>query len=230
VGSSSPIKVDLRVIAATNRDLEQEVNEGNFRTDLYYRLNVIPMNLPPLRERTEDIPLLVDHFLKRCYPEQAPNNLGALIDDKVLEALQSYEWPGNVRELENVIERASIIREGDRISLKDLPTFVTSGAGSDTPAPSLVVGGRVTLDELERAHILGVLEATGGARKQTSEILGINASTLYRKLKKYGLQEAESNQDYEKEGKEDVPGEELLDAVESAIRESGEPVAEPSGS
>jgi two-component system response regulator PilR (NtrC family) len=229
VGSSCPIKVNLRVIAATNRDLEQEVTDGNFRTDLYYRLNVIPMNLPALRERIEDIPLLVDHFLKRCYPESTHGNLGSLIDDKVLEALQGYEWPGNVRELENVIERASIIREGDKITLKDLPTFLTSGTGSETSASNLVVGGRVTLDDLERAHILGVLETTGGARKQTSEILGINASTLYRKLKKYGLQDTGTDEDFEADENEQVPGEELLEAVESVIRETGESFAEPTG-
>jgi len=233
VGSSSPIKVNLRVIAATNRDLEQEVHNGNFRTDLYYRLNVIPLNLPALRDRTEDIPLLVDHFLKRCCPGEYQGSLGSIMDEKVLEALQGYEWPGNVRELENVIERASIIREGDRITLKDLPTFVTRSSGSDSPSSSLEVGGRVTLDELERAHILGVLEATGGARKQTSEILGINASTLYRKLKKYGLQGGEAGEDYdgqdEGQDEDNVPGEELLDAVESAIRESGAEIEEPVG-
>jgi DNA-binding NtrC family response regulator len=231
VGSSSPVKVDLRVIAATNRDLEQEVNDGNFRTDLYYRLNVIPMNLPPLRERSEDIPLLVDHFLKRNNPKEHLGTLSSFIEENALAALQSYEWPGNVRELENVIERASIIREGDRIAMKDLPVFVTRGVGSETTASSLVVGGHVTLDELEKAHILGVLEATGGARKQTSEILGINASTLYRKLKKYGLQDTDSDTDNETSedqvGEQRVPGEELLDAVESAIRESGEIVGEP---
>ncbi len=227
VGSSSPVKVDLRVIAATNRDLEQEVNDGNFRTDLYYRLNVIPMHLPALRERLEDIPLLVDHFLKRCYPESTHGNLGALIEDGVLDALQGYEWPGNVRELENVIERASIIRDGDKITVKDLPAFVTTGTGSESSTCNLAVGGRVTLDDLERAHILGVLEATGGARKQTSEILGINASTLYRKLKKYGLQDTGSDQDFEADENEQVPGEELIEAVESVIRESGESVTEP---
>jgi DNA-binding NtrC family response regulator len=226
VGSSSPVKVNLRVIAATNRDLEQEVNDGNFRTDLFYRLNVIPMNLPSLRERSEDIPLLVDHFLKRCCPDEYQGNLGSLVDDKVLDALQQYEWPGNVRELENVIERASIIREGTRITLRDLPTFVTSGAGGDAPVSSLEVGGHVTLDELEKAHILGVLEATGGARKQTSEILGINASTLYRKLKKYGLQDGDGGDGFENQDKDPVPGEELLDAVETVIRESERETAE----
>jgi DNA-binding NtrC family response regulator len=239
VGSSSPVKVDVRVIAATNRDLEQEVASGNFRTDLFYRLNVIPLNLPSLRERVEDIPLLVDHFLKRCCPDEYQGNLGSLIDDKAMQALQRYDWPGNVRELENVIERASIIREGDRITVKDLPSFLNSGSGDDAPASSLRVGGLVTLDELERAHILGVLEATGGARKQTSEILGINASTLYRKLKKYGLQDTDDGGDddvHEDREREEVPGEALLDAVESYIRESTaeqvqeeEPVEEPAG-
>jgi DNA-binding NtrC family response regulator len=227
VGSSSPVKVNLRVIAATNRDLEHEVAEGNFRTDLYYRLNVIPMNLPSLRERSDDIPLLVDHFLKRCCPEEYQGNLGSLIEDRAISALQAYEWPGNVRELENVIERASIIRDSDMITLRDLPSFVTSLAGSETSVSNLVVGGRVTLDDLEKAHILGVLETTGGARKLTSEILGINASTLYRKLKKYGLQGPESGEDFESGEKDQVPGEELLEAVESVIRETGEPIPEP---
>jgi transcriptional regulator with PAS, ATPase and Fis domain len=228
VGSSSPVKVNLRVIAATNRNLEQEVADGNFRTDLYYRLNVIPLNLPTLRERSDDIPLLVDHFLKRCCPGEYQGNLGSLIEDRAITALQGYEWPGNVRELENVIERASIIRDSAMITLNDLPTFVTSLAGSETSVSNLVVGGRVTLDDLEKAHILGVLETTGGARKQTSEILGINASTLYRKLKKYGLQDPDSGEDYETAEMDQVPGEELLEAVESVIRETGEPVPEPS--
>jgi len=230
VGSSSPMKVNVRVIAATNRDLEEEVATGNFRTDLYYRLNVIPLNLPSLRERAEDIPLLVDHFLKRSGNTEYKGTLGAHIEDSAMRDLQSYEWPGNVRELENVIERANIIREGDRIGVKDLPASVTKAGNGDLGGHSPLVGGLVTLDDLEKAHILGVLEATGGARKQTSEILGINASTLYRKLKKYGLQEAGC----EEEGMDDltgnVDGEALLDAVEHVIRETGEAVPEPAGS
>jgi two-component system response regulator PilR (NtrC family) len=195
VGSSSPIKVNLRVIAATNRDLEEEVATGNFRTDLFYRLNVIPMVLPSLRERAEDIPLLVDHFLKRSGNTEYKGNLGAHIEDSAMRDLQAYEWPGNVRELENVIERANIIREGERIAVRDLPASLTKGSTSDHGGHSPLVGGLVTLDDLEKAHILGVLEATGGARKQTSEILGINASTLYRKLKKYGLQDTGCDED-----------------------------------
>jgi DNA-binding NtrC family response regulator len=191
---------------------------------------VIPLLLPSLRERIEDIPLLVDHFLKRAAGSEYKGNLGAHIEEQALRKLQSYEWPGNVRELENVIERANIIREGDRIAAKDLPMTGTEGLGGENLGSTPLVGGMVTLDDLERAHILGVLEATGGARKQTSEILGINASTLYRKLKKYGVQDGEGeDQGMENEG--NVDGEALLDAVESVIRESeADKVPEPAGS
>jgi DNA-binding NtrC family response regulator len=224
VGSSKPVKVDVRVIAATNRDLEQEVAAGNFRIDLFYRLNVIPLNLPPLRDRVEDIPLLADHFLRKCCPDEYQGNLGGFMDDAALRALQAYEWPGNVRELENVIERASIIREGDRIRLTDLPVDLGDPVAGEGSGSRLTVGGPITLEDLERAHILAVLEATGGARKQTSEILGINASTLYRKLKKYGVQDGDMDGDEQDiegyEDRDEVPGEALVQAVESVIRET----------
>jgi DNA-binding NtrC family response regulator len=226
VGSSEPIKVDVRVIAATNKDLEEEVAAGNFRIDLFYRLNVIPLNLPRLRERAEDIPLLVDHFLKKCCPDEYKGTLGGFLEEAALRALQAYDWPGNVRELENVIERASIIREGDKIRLADLPPELGAPVSGEAGAARLSVGGNVSLEDLERAHILAVLEATGGARKQTSEILGINASTLYRKLKKYGVQDPEQADDNlgEEGFNEDVvSSEDLVEAVESAIRET-EPV------
>ena len=224
VGSSKPVKVDLRVIAATNRDLEKEVAAGNFRIDLFYRLNVIPLNLPPLRDRVEDIPLLVDHFLRKSCPGEYKGNLGSYIDDAAMRALQAYEWPGNVRELENVIERASIIRESEKIMVGDLPVELGDPVAGDASGSRLTVGGHITLEELERAHILAVLEATGGARKQTSEILGINASTLYRKLKKYGVQDGEPETEEAGtavySGEETVPGEALVAAVESVIRET----------
>ncbi|MFT5232150.1 MAG: DNA-binding NtrC family response regulator [Candidatus Krumholzibacteriia bacterium] len=219
VGCSKPVKVDLRVVAATNRDLEQEVAAGNFRTDLYYRLNVIPLNLPALRERKDDIPLLVDHFLKSTCADEYTGSLNSLIDDVAVRALQEYEWPGNVRELENVIERASIIRENTRIGIVDLPAFIGKDGADPLSGSHLNIGGLVTLDDLEKAHILSVLETTGGARKQTSEILGINASTLYRKLKKYGLQGVEDTNTDEFDERS-VPGEELLAAVETVIREN----------
>ena len=185
VGSSKSIKVDVRVIAATNRDLEAEVAAGRFRTDLYYRLNVIPLLLPALRERVDDIPLLVDHFLRMHYPGYA-GNLGAAIEEAALHALQAYDWPGNVRELENVIERASIIREAERIAVRDLPDQVRQPSGA-APGGGNLLGTHVSLDEVERAHILSVLDSVGGHKKRAAEILQINPSTLYRKLIRYGV-------------------------------------------
>ncbi len=218
VGSSKPIKVNLRVVAATNRNLEEEVAKGNFRIDLFYRLNVIPLNLPALRERADDIPLLVDHFLRRCCSQEYQGNLGSMMQDSALKALQGYDWPGNVRELENVVERASIIRDSQLITINDLPAAMQDGSSAEGVLGNMTVGGHVTLDDLEKAHILALLENTGGARKQTSEILGINASTLYRKLKKYGVQDPEEME--LEEDMETVPGEALLDAVETVLREA----------
>jgi len=185
VGSSKSVKVDLRVIAATNRDLEAEVAAGRFRTDLYYRLNVIPLHLPPLRERADDILLLLDHFLRHHLPGYG-GNLGQALEEAALRCLQAYDWPGNVRELENVIERACIIREGDRIRVTDLPEAVRRPGGAAAPADNLL-GSHVPLEDVERAHILQVLESVGGHKKRAAEILQINPSTLYRKLIRYGL-------------------------------------------
>ncbi len=182
VGSSKAVKVDLRVIAATNRNLEQEVAAGRFRADLYYRLNVIPIDLPPLRERVDDIPLLVDHFLRRLDPGYA-GRLSAAIDADALAALQRYPWPGNVRELENVIERACIMREGELITLADLPACVAAPAG--TGEQVCTIGSHVPLEVIERQHILKVLASVGGQKKRAADILQINPSTLYRKLLRY---------------------------------------------
>jgi DNA-binding NtrC family response regulator len=193
VGSSKPLKVDLRVIAATNRDLEYEVQSGRFRTDLYYRLNVIPLDLPALRDRIDDIPLLVDHFLRRCCGSEYNGTVGSLVEEPAMRALQAYEWPGNVRELENVVERASIIREQKRITVKDLPQLVREPLGE--AAVVSMVGGMVSLDELERTHILKVLEAVGGHKKRAADILQINPSTLYRKLLRYGVAQKGDDQD-----------------------------------
>jgi DNA-binding NtrC family response regulator len=192
VGSSKAVKVDLRVIAATNRDLEMEVANGNFRTDLYYRLNVIPLTLPPLRERVDDIPLLVDHFMKMYCPEFT-GSLGNFLEEAALRAFYAYDWPGNVRELENVIERACIIREGERIGPRDLPEAVRNPSGA-APVSGLV-GSRVSLEELEKAHILQVLEGVEGHKKNAAEILKINPSTLYRKLLRYGVKDLEGSED-----------------------------------
>jgi DNA-binding NtrC family response regulator len=183
IGASEAVKIDVRLVAATNSDLEREVSEGRFRHDLFYRLNVIPIRLPPLRQRNEDIALLVDHFLARY-----PGSEGCkTIDRQVMDALQRYDWPGNVRELENVIERAVILGDDQTIGIEDLPEKVIQGPSRKG---SLVVDTpTLSLDELEREYILKVLNHTGWQKKRAAKILGINASTLYRKLLGYGITE-----------------------------------------
>jgi DNA-binding NtrC family response regulator len=180
VGGAKPIRVNARLIAATNRDLEEEIRRGNFRMDLYYRLNVIPLRLPPLRMRKDDIPILVDHFLKRFSPSRPKS-----FTREAMDALLSYTWPGNVRELENVVERAVILGDKDECGIEDLPERIIKG---EPERGSLVIDTPdMTLEELEKAYILKVLEYTSWHKKRASEILGINASTLYRKLQSYSL-------------------------------------------
>jgi len=181
VGGIKPIKVNVRLIAATNADLERLVQEGKFRADLFYRLNVIPIRLPALRQRREDVPLLSDHFLKRF------DSAGEVkkISRDAMEILKRYDWPGNVRELENVLERAVILDEDGVIDKSDLPERVLEGPGR---RGSLVIDcPTMTLSELEREYILKVLNYTRWHKKRAAEILGINASTLYRKLQAYGM-------------------------------------------
>jgi transcriptional regulator with PAS, ATPase and Fis domain len=183
VGGTSPIKIDVRVIAATNRDLDEEVDEGRFRADLYYRLNVIPVRLPPLRERREDIPILVYHFLRKCRP-QHPEVTQAISQD-ALQAMVEYDWPGNVRELENIVERSVILQAGEVLELSDLPDIVRQRKSASRA--KLFEGTNVTLEELEKEYLVTVLNETGWQKKKASSILGINASTLYRKIQRYGL-------------------------------------------
>jgi DNA-binding NtrC family response regulator len=188
IGSSEPVQIDVRLVAATNSDLERAVNEGRFRNDLFYRLNVIPVRLPALRQRTDDIPLLVEHFLARYLGPNGPKKLTR----PVIDALMRYDWPGNVRELENVIERGVILSESDAIGLEDMPEDVLRGphhrGGFSLETPN------VSLSELEREYILKVLQHTRWQKKRASEILGINASTLYRKLLGYGITERPSEE------------------------------------
>jgi DNA-binding NtrC family response regulator len=182
VGGTQPIKIDCRLVAATNADLEKEVAEGRFRADLFYRLNVIPIKLPPLRHRRDDIPLLVDHFLKRQDPNGAPKT----VSKEALELLMKYDWPGNVRELENVMERALVLDESGVIEGPDLPEKIRFGVQQ---RGTLVIDSpTMTLEELEKEYILKVLHHTRWQKKRASEILGINASTLYRKLIGYGFE------------------------------------------
>jgi DNA-binding NtrC family response regulator len=183
VGGTSPIKIDVRVIAATNRDLEEEVDEGRFRPDLYYRLNVIPVSLPSLRERREDIPLLVYHFLRKC--RAGHPDVTQTISQEAMQCIVDYDWPGNVRELENIIERSVILQAGEILETADLPDAVRSRKMGGSR--KLFEGTNVTLEELEREYLVTVLNETGWQKKKASSILGINASTLYRKIQRYGL-------------------------------------------
>ena len=182
VGGTQPIKVNARLIAATNADLERAVQEDTFREDLYYRLNVIPIVIPPLRERRDDVELLVDHFLKIASEHKGRNRS---ISKEAMELLVNYDWPGNVRELENIIERAVILEEGDEISTDSLPDKIRNH--SRQRRKIVMEKAQMTLEELEREYLISVLEATGWQKKKASSILGINASTLYRKIQRYGL-------------------------------------------
>jgi two-component system response regulator HydG len=172
------------VIAATNRDLEKDVKEGRFREDLYYRLNVVPLTLPPLRERREDVPLLADHFLA-LYREKNRKPLRG-ITGKTLDLLVRYDWPGNIRELENVVERAVILSRDEVLVPADLPPQIRMLSPEEGKDPFAIPAG-MSLEEMERAMIVKTLDETGGNRTRASEILGINRRTLQNKLKQYGL-------------------------------------------
>ncbi|MGI9627814.1 MAG: sigma-54-dependent transcriptional regulator [Longimicrobiales bacterium] len=183
VGATKPVAIDVRIIAATNRELEEEVRRGGFRSDLYYRLNVIQIEMPPLRERKADVPLLVSYFLSRL-GELAGEPPKEVTDD-AMGVLAEYEWPGNVRELENALERAAIVALGQAIDVEDLPSRV-----KDAPAPRLVDGippDNPPMEVVERAYIQWVLNAEGGNKTRAAEVLGIDPSTLYRKINRYDL-------------------------------------------
>ena len=191
VGSVEVIKVRARVIAASNSDLDKLSAAGAFRRDLLYRLNVIQLHLPPLRERRDDIPLLVAHFLlKHAVNGESP----VTIDEEALRALSSYSWPGNVRELENVLERAITLSQHGRITTDEIPPRVLIDHLHQTTPPlstdemAELFFELPSLDELERRYILHVLDATGGNRKRTAEILGINRKTLYRMAARFEIE------------------------------------------
>ncbi len=185
VGATEARSVDVRIIAATNRDLEEEIRKGAFRSDLYYRLNVIQLRLPPLRDRREDVELLARHFLERLAEREggAPRSLSS----ETLELLRGYDWPGNVRELENALERAAVVAQGAGIEAGHLPERVRERPEvrlvGEAPAPN------PTMEVVERAYIQWVLQAEGGNKTRAAEVLGIDPSTLYRKLNRYGLAE-----------------------------------------
>jgi two-component system response regulator HydG len=185
VGGSELIDVDFRLIAATNRDLEREVSEGRFREDLYYRLKVVTLRIPPLRERPGDLQQLADHFLGQfCQEHGKPTKR---LGPDALELLLRYPWPGNVRELRNVIESVVIFHQGDEIQPGDLPVEVresTSLSAAGAPVQA-VVGETRTMADIERQAILETLARTGGHRAKAADLLGIGLRTLQRKLKEY---------------------------------------------
>jgi len=182
VGGTKPVAVDVRVIAATNKDIERAVHEGAFREDLYYRLNVITLAIPPLRERKEDIPLLADHFLKKF-------NKGAsvLLEAAALSALMAYGWPGNVRELENVIERASVLKRGARITPEELPEKLNKGNRGVADIILNLPEQGISLEDLEKSLIIKALEKHKGNQTRAAEFLGITRPTLIYRMEKFGL-------------------------------------------
>jgi transcriptional regulator with GAF, ATPase, and Fis domain len=204
VGGIKTIKVDVRLVTATNRDLEKETKAGNFREDLYYRLNVVPLHIPPLRERREDIPLLVDHIVRKFNERLKKQVTG--VETEALDRLTQHAWPGNIRELENVLERTLLFCDAPRIRLQDLPAEVgmsgvpiavspaTSGSSSSLPVGELhslkdIV--RAETERVERELIQRALDETGGNVTQAAKLLKISRKSLQMKMKEFGLRERE---------------------------------------
>ncbi len=204
VGGSQPRKANIRILAATHRDLEKMVRDGEFREDLFYRLSVIPVEIPPLRERVEDIPLLIEYFVKRWVDEDRGDSVS--FSDGSKEVLLRYRWPGNIRELENLVERYLVLKAGEEVAREDLPEKVLSGVPipdtpplTETPGPIVPVTPgieiplngdgldlpRILLD-LEKELIEKALDRFGGNKTRASEYLGINRTTLIEKLKRFG--------------------------------------------
>jgi two-component system response regulator HydG len=189
VGGSDTVKVDVRVVSATNKDMKAEVEAGRFREDLFYRLHIIPITLPPLRERREDIPALVKHFIGKLAARTRSQVTDISAD--ALRALAGHGWPGNVRELENVIEQALVFAEGVQIERADLPPPLCgqdSGGALDVPQDGRPLND--VLEDLERQLIVRAFVKAEGVKTETARILGITTSALYYKLEKYGVDDA----------------------------------------
>ena len=185
VGSTEALPIDTRLIAATNRDLEEEMKRGTFRSDLFYRLNVFALHLPPLRDRRDDIPLLADAFLQRS--ARARGEEPKRLTDAAVAVMQEFSWPGNVRELENALERAVILTDGETIDADALPERVTERR-AEPLVSTRGISANPALEVIERAYIMWVLQSEGGNKSRTAEVLGIDPSTLYRKLSRYGVE------------------------------------------
>ncbi len=185
VGSTKSLPINVRILAATNRDLETAVQDGKFRKDLYFRLNVVTLKIPPLRERKQDIPLLVGHFLEKL---ARSSGMQREISDEAMKLMLAYDWPGNVRELENCLERACALSSGPLMQVADLPTSIQN-AQLHTGAASLPGSRIVTIAELEKQAILGTIDQLQGDKLMAAKLLGIGKTTLYRKLKEYASQD-----------------------------------------
>jgi two-component system response regulator PilR (NtrC family) len=184
VGGTTDIKVDVRVISATNKDIKEEVTSGRFREDLYYRLNVVPINIPPLRERKEDIPLLVEHFLKKT-----SDNLKR-ITPKAMKLLMDYSWKGNVRELENVIERTALLTDEEEIAPAELPTEI-SGYQDDMKYISGLTEEGINIDkvigDIEKRYLLQALEKADGVKTEAAKLLNLSFRSFRHRLHKYNI-------------------------------------------
>jgi two-component system response regulator HydG len=189
VGGTRAVPINVRILAATNRDLEQAVQQGTFRRDLYFRLNVLTLRIPPLRERKQDIPLLVGYFLERA---ERATGFQRNISDDALKLMLTYEWPGNVRELENCLDRACALTSGPTIRVGDLPTTIqnwhtqTQAAAVPVTAAAPASNGIIPIAEMEKQAILEAIERLHGDKLEAARLLGIGKTTLYRKLKEYG--------------------------------------------
>jgi transcriptional regulator with PAS, ATPase and Fis domain len=186
IGGKRPIKVDVRVVSATNKDLEIEVKAQRFREDLFYRLNTITLRMPPLRKRAEDIPMLVEFFLKNSRFGGAAQQIRK-IDPRVIEAFQNYDWPGNIRELQNTIERLKILAENNEIRLEDIPFGIRMPKAHKGGADSGDFAVEMSLDDVEKSHILRTLAFNQNNKTKTAHSLGITIKTLYNKLHRYGI-------------------------------------------
>lgn len=183
VGGEETLTVDVRVIAATHRDLKTLVSEGKFREDLFYRLHIIPIHLPPLRERVEDIPLLTYHFIRRI--GKAVGRPDMILSEDAMKTLCAYGWPGNVRELENILERAAVLADGERINAEDLPISRISPSDLKKPGETVTLDGM--LDQVEKQAIENAMRQANGVKTKAAQLLGVKTSALYYKLEKYGL-------------------------------------------
>jgi transcriptional regulator with PAS, ATPase and Fis domain len=184
LGANQSVKIDARVVSASNRNLADHVQSGKFRPDLYYRLNVIRIELPPLRQRSDDIPLLVNHFLQKFAP--AANRKIAGVAADAMAALKAFEWPGNIRELEHTIERAVLLGKGSVIGMDDLPAAMAKKAELET-LMAQGIAKQFTLADIEREYIGKVLELTQGNKTEAAKLLGVDRTTLYRKLEEYKI-------------------------------------------